>query len=383
MTAGNAFMVLVYASLAFFWFGVSAVVLWILIHGRRPMVSSQYLGFLSASLFVAIVLFIDSSYWAVANLSGVGFLDRSIEPLLRNPWLVAVVKLLVLVSAIAFLLVASRSAGLFGRGFEDRVCADFIDRTWDAIGILDRDGRVTLWNRGAETLFGFPRDFAVGKHIKEFLVPQDLHQDLDARLTEIKATKQAAQNYNTQRLTRDGRRLDVEISISPILGSHFDGFFGIMRKSAPHVLSIYFENREGSSRDRPYLFAAIPFDLSVVPKDVWTVAIQEAARLVGLDAIRVDHEAFTGPIINKIYDGIRHSEVVVADLSGSNPNVFYEVGLAHVLGKPVIQPIQEGETIPFDVAGMKSIKYSRDQASKLRDELERQIIACVRAGARA
>ena len=71
-----------------------------------------------------------------------------------------------------------------------------------------------------------------------------------------------------------------------------------------------------------------------------------------------------GRIINDVYALITRSKVVVADLTGRNPNVFYELGLAHDQGKPVIQLSQEIEDAPFDVLGLRTICYEWDDCSE-------------------
>jgi hypothetical protein len=64
-----------------------------------------------------------------------------------------------------------------------------------------------------------------------------------------------------------------------------------------------------------------------------------------------------GQITDQIWHGIRRADVVVADISGSNPNVFYELGLAHALGKEVIIAAQGTERPPFDVSGDRLMRY--------------------------
>jgi len=67
--------------------------------------------------------------------------------------------------------------------------------------------------------------------------------------------------------------------------------------------------------------------------------------------------ATPGPITDQIWHGVRCSDVVVADVTGSNPNVFYEVGLAHALGKEVIVMTQGGVQVPFDIRSSRYIIY--------------------------
>ena len=63
------------------------------------------------------------------------------------------------------------------------------------------------------------------------------------------------------------------------------------------------------------------------------------------------------PIIQDIWSAINRAEIIVAELSGRNPNVFYEVGICHTLGKEVILLAQDIEDIPFDLRYLRVILY--------------------------
>lgn len=67
---------------------------------------------------------------------------------------------------------------------------------------------------------------------------------------------------------------------------------------------------------------------------------------------------------------------MVADLTGHNPNVFYELAIRHAIRKPVVQIIQKGETIPFDVAQNRTIEVDYrdlDSVADCRKKLVEQI----------
>jgi hypothetical protein len=74
---------------------------------------------------------------------------------------------------------------------------------------------------------------------------------------------------------------------------------------------------------------------------------------------RADEYAPLYVITNKIITEIRKADLIVADLTGHNPNVFYELCVAHAFSKPVVPLIREGDRIPFDNAAMGTIIYSR------------------------
>ncbi len=66
-------------------------------------------------------------------------------------------------------------------------------------------------------------------------------------------------------------------------------------------------------------------------------------------------------IVDAIFSQIARAQFIVADTTGKNPNVFYEIGYAHALGKKVILLVQDAQDIPFDIAGLRHIQY-RPQA---------------------
>ena len=67
----------------------------------------------------------------------------------------------------------------------------------------------------------------------------------------------------------------------------------------------------------------------------------------------------TAPILDKIGRLISQADVVIADCSGRNPNVFYELGMAHALGKPVVLITSDAvEQAPTDIRAFEFISYA-------------------------
>jgi two-component system sensor kinase FixL len=84
----------------------------------------------------------------------------------------------------------------------------------DAIVVHDLDGTIVSWNRGAAQLYGWTADEAVGRPIA-LITPAERHGDLGAILPRIRAGGTVS-HFETQRLAKDGRRLDVWLTLSPI-----------------------------------------------------------------------------------------------------------------------------------------------------------------------
>jgi hypothetical protein len=86
-------------------------------------------------------------------------------------------------------------------------------------------------------------------------------------------------------------------------------------------------------------------------------SIRQAADNVGLRCRRADDIWENAAIIQDVVALIDRSRVVVCDCTGRNPNVFYEVGIAHTLGREVILITQSEHDIPFDLRHLRYVKY--------------------------
>ena len=99
---------------------------------------------------------------------------------------------------------------------------------------------------------------------------------------------------------------------------------------------------------------------------------------LGYDVVRADEIDDEGLITHQIIDHLLEDDLVIADLTGRNPNVFYELAVRHAARRPVIHLIGKGESIPFDVANMRAISYALDDPDaleKAQQELERKVKA--------
>ena len=73
---------------------------------------------------------------------------------------------------------------------------------------------------------------------------------------------------------------------------------------------------------------------------------------------------------------INRSDVVIAETTAYNPNVYYEVGLAHGIGRPTVLICKDAGTIPFDLAAINHIVY--DSISELREVLAARLRATLK-----
>ena len=91
-------------------------------------------------------------------------------------------------------------------------------------------------------------------------------------------------------------------------------------------------------------------------------AIKDAASACDFKCVRADEYVSPEDIKKNILELIEGSKAIIVDLSGSNPNVFYEMGMAHARGRVVI-PICEkdnSQTLPFDVSQFRTIFFHKD-----------------------
>jgi CheY-like chemotaxis protein len=106
---------------------------------------------------------------------------------------------------------------------------------------------------------------------------------------------------------------------------------------------------------RKFVFVLMPFSEDFT--DVYHLGIKPAIEDSGLFCQRVDEQHFTDSILERVLANIKFARFIVAEMTGKNPNVFYEVGYAHALGKPVIFLTQNSEDIPFDLKDKPHIVY--------------------------
>jgi hypothetical protein len=111
-------------------------------------------------------------------------------------------------------------------------------------------------------------------------------------------------------------------------------------------------------RVREYLdtcFVMMPFGawFDRYYKEIYVPAIKEA----GLEPVRGDELFTTGSVVEQIWEQIEKSKLLLADLSGKNANVFYELGLSHAAGKPVVFTSSDVADVPFDLRHLRVIIY--------------------------
>jgi nucleoside 2-deoxyribosyltransferase len=125
------------------------------------------------------------------------------------------------------------------------------------------------------------------------------------------------------------------------------------------------------SQDTTFAFVLMPFDHEF--DDIYRLGIKDTAKSLGILAERVDEQMYREGILERIYRQIDVADIIVADMTGKNPNVFYEVGYAHAKGKLCILLTGDADDIPFDLKHRRHIVYGTSIGTlrqRLKEELE-------------
>jgi hypothetical protein len=165
-----------------------------------------------------------------------------------------------------------------------------------------------------------------------------------------------------------GRSLRLQEALSTLIpsgkiGQEGDRSRDWMRANRADLLS-----SAGDTPDyKPYIFVAMPFLESM--DDVFYYGIQGAVKAAGYLCERADLGSFAGDIMDWVKQKISHASLVVADLTGANPNVYLEIGYAWGCGRPTVLVVRDVEQLKFDVKGQrcliyKSIKHLEESLSK-------------------
>ena len=107
---------------------------------------------------------------------------------------------------------------------------------------------------------------------------------------------------------------------------------------------------------------------------IYADCIRPPLELAGFRVMKADEDIFSPgeDIIQEIWKLISRSSLMVADVTGKNPNVFYELGIAHTVGRDVIIITQNEQDVPFDIRNYQYFQYTANNdegKQKLRSDL--------------
>lgn len=218
------------------------------------------------------------------------------------------------------------------------------------------------------------RDFSRKDKVLSLLMhKEDTGKQLkDLRELAVNFGLREAQKWNLSQILSSARGLAVKIPEGWILtqkGKEYLQEIGmipsIYEASEPVLLSseitrelispIFGVPQESLKNFWADIFMIMPFRDELNP--VYTDHILKVVNTLGLSCERGDDFFSSQSIIDEIWAAICFSKLCIADCTGRNPNVFYELGMAHTVGKTVILITQSIEDIPFDIRHRRSIIY--------------------------
>lgn len=138
------------------------------------------------------------------------------------------------------------------------------------------------------------------------------------------------------------------------------------------------ENLESDDSTLPLAFVLMPFQDPF--NKYYNSIILPSIREAGFNGLRADQIFGPTEIVQDIWKAINEAEIIIAELTTKNPNVMYELGLSHAIGKSVIMLSQGIDDIPFDLRSLRCIIYDTiepDWAEKLKESIKKYIEASV------
>lgn len=160
-------------------------------------------------------------------------------------------------------------------------------------------------------------------------------------------------------------------SLVPIVVDMIDQTIGVLRNPPKQQIERMNKPSVDISIVKNYAFIAMPMDSNNPELEDVLYAIREAAMRCDVQAERVDEPETTERITDRILESIRKAEYVIVDLTYSKPNVYYEAGYAHGIGKIPIYVAKEGTKLSFDLKDYPVIFFKN--MKQLKDSLEKRI----------
>lgn len=218
-----------------------------------------------------------------------------------------------------------------------------------------REGYVMLIRKNRSAFKALKKSVAANATLASIL--QQLHTSLATlfKLKESRETKWRALQTSKQIWAQFRAELDKQVK------SEYDMFRKREFEPDPKLCFVLMPFDEQNARRKPF-------------KQIYKT-IRSTVRRAKLKCKRADEIFGVKPIVQDIWESINRAQLVIADLTGRNPNVFYEAGLSHALPKKFIQITQTMDDVPFDVRPIRTIVYQNTGSGrkKLTKDLYRTI----------
>lgn len=148
--------------------------------------------------------------------------------------------------------------------------------------------------------------------------------------------------------------------------------FLFQRRFSYMIVNPIFQNRDTRIKNDS-VFVIMPFTQNW-SNDIWEQVIKPAVQEIGMTPIRAD-DLYGQNIMEDVWQSILKAAIIICDTTGRNPNVFYELGIAHTLGKKVLLLTQDIDDIPFDLQAYRHIEYavSISGGNQLKETIKKHI----------
>jgi hypothetical protein len=199
----------------------------------------------------------------------------------------------------------------------------------------------------------FKQEHPLIEYIRE-LMKWNLIQVLDQKNHKIAMNRLSTMLSPRSKFYLSPQAVDIEYALDISFGGKFHSVFG-----AP----VY-------NKNFPFIFVMMPFSRKFRP--VYDEHIKKVAETFKLECKRADEFHAPRSIVSDIWSAINQARLIIGDCTGKNPNVFYEIGIAHALGKETILIAQSERDIPFDISPIRVIIYSLT-TKEVGDEFDQQL----------
>ncbi|MCL2500787.1 MAG: nucleoside 2-deoxyribosyltransferase [Defluviitaleaceae bacterium] len=141
------------------------------------------------------------------------------------------------------------------------------------------------------------------------------------------------------------------------------------------------KNEDDKNLKTCFVISPIGDEKSVIRKNadqLFKHIILPVCKKCNFRADRVDQINDAGSITQNIFDNLENADLVIADITNHNPNVFYEMGYRERTKKPIIHLRKSGEGLPFDIAAIRTLDYDLtdlDSVDSIKDRLEKIIMS--------
>lgn len=245
---------------------------------------------------------------------------------------------------------ASHGLGLFGRSVEDGVieCTITLPSPSAACGaylVFRASGQESYYAAG---LGGWEHGFSLfeGHHLSATRIAGA------GNIANIEANRQ----YRI-RVGLDGQRVQLHVDDVKVIdygrlassGGAGIGVFAFRGNNSATFGPLMINDR------RPNAFIAMQFTSPY--NEVYSDSIKPLVEEIGYESVRVDEISQPGIILNDIWRQLTEASVVIAEVTEANPNVYYEIGVAHALNKSTVLLAQKGTKLPFDLGPHRCIFY--------------------------